>query len=97
LVSVAPSYQESRPPSLAGCPTSVVTRRVVWTIGSASESSNGITELGHQSIVGGLAASQSSLAAVSLAIHSSTSRRTLLPQPLASACTGRYMTANVSS
>ena len=66
------------------------------TIGSSGEISKGITGFGHHSIAGGCSRNQSSWA-VSRAIHCSTSRRTSLPHPEASACKGRYITAIVSS
>ena len=95
-VSVAPSYHESSPPSLPGRPTSRVASCIAPTIGSDSAISSGMTPFGHQSIVGGCSASQSSFA-VSCAIHSSTSRRMSAPQPPASAWRGMYMTAMVRS
>src|SRR5205085_702890 len=96
VVSVAPSYHESRPPRRPGLPMSAVAPRVVVTIGSDPESSNGITEFGHQSIWGGCSASQSSRAVCSVS-QRSTSRRTSLPQPLESACAGTYMIASVGA
>ena len=87
-VSVAPSYQESSPPSgPAG-------RRRRWPAASRrrsarpSEISSGITPFGHHRTPAG-ARRASRPARVSRGIHSSTSRRTRAPQPASSACTGQ--------
>src|ERR1700760_2771712 len=96
-VKVAPSYQESRPPSSRRRPTSALASSIVATTGSDGSISIGMTPLVPQSNWGGCSASQSSRSAHRRTIQSCTSWRTFDPQPVASAWAGTYMTASGSS
>jgi hypothetical protein len=88
-ISVAPSCQLSSPPSSLLRPIARAEASAICTIGSSAATSAGGTPPISQSIAGGCARSQGSVAAAR-PIQSSNSRATRLPKPCSSACSGRY-------